>query len=147
MAKLKSRKPRAARSAAGKEKVRGSRTGAATSLGRPKATRVKDHWVSFRVTAEEHVALLLKAERSGMSAGEYARSRSMRGIARSKKTPAEPIELFGTDTRALMFEIRNQGANLNQIAHHCNRHQIPPPPEVGALAISLRELWDRITRS
>ena len=148
MAKLKSSKPRADKSAAGKEKLRATgKTGHAPSLGRPKATRVKDHWVSFRVTAEEHVALLLKAERSGMSTGEYARSRSMRGIARSRKMPAEPLELFGTDTRALMFEIRNQGANLNQIAHHCNRFQVLPPPEIGALALSLRELWDRMTRS
>jgi carbamoylphosphate synthase small subunit len=108
---------------------------------------VRDHWVSFRVTAEEHVALLLKAERSGMSASEYARSRAMRGIARTKKAAPEPIEVLGADTRALMHELRKQGTNLNQIAHHCNRYQVPPPPEIRALALSLRDLWDRITRS
>ena len=45
----------------------------ASKTGRPKAATVKDHWISFRVTAEEHFQLLNKAERSGMSAGEYAR--------------------------------------------------------------------------
>ena len=55
------------------------------SVGRRPSAR-KDHWISFRVTAEEHFQLLDKAQRSGMSAGEYARSRTMRGIARAKKT-------------------------------------------------------------
>ena len=40
------------------------------SLGRPRATRVKDHWISFRVTAEEQFALTEKAERSAMTPGE-----------------------------------------------------------------------------
>jgi hypothetical protein len=31
--------------------------------GRPKAARVKDHWISFRVTAEEHFQLIDKAQR------------------------------------------------------------------------------------
>jgi hypothetical protein len=117
------------------------------SLGRPRTTKVKDHWISFRVTAEQHFQLLDKAERSGMSAGEYARSRTMRGIARSKKTASSPDELFGSDTRTLIHELRKQGVNLNQIAHHCNRHQIPPPREVNELATLIRSLWDRLVRS
>jgi hypothetical protein len=117
-----------------------------SSSGRPKTARVKDHWISFRVTAEQHFQLLDKADRSGMSAGEYARSRAMRGIARSKK-PLSPSELFGSDTRALLHELRKQGVNLNQVAHHCNRHQIPPPREVSELAAVLRSLWDRLVKS
>lgn len=117
------------------------------SLGRPRTARVKDHWISFRVTAEEHFQLLDKAERSGMSAGEYARSRAMRGIARSKKAASQPNELFGSDTRSLMHELRKQGVNLNQIAHHCNRNQILPPREVNELATVLRTLWDRLVQA
>ena len=117
------------------------------SIGRPKAERIRDHWVSFRVTAEEHVALLLKAERSGMSGGEYARSRTLRGIARARKEPAQLQELFGADTRSVLHELRKQGTNLNQIAHHCHRLQVPPPPEIDTLALRLRDLWGRITRS
>ena len=117
------------------------------SLGRPRTTKVRDHWISFRVTAEEHFQLLNKAERSGMSAGEYARSRAMRGITRAKKTASQPSEIFGTDTRSLMHELRNQGANLNQIAHHCNRHQMPPPPQIGELATVIRALWERLVQS
>ena len=99
------------------------------------------------MTAEEHFQLLNKAERSSMSAGEYARSRAMRGIARAKKTAPQPPEIFGTDTRSLMHELRNQGANLNQIAHHCNRHQVPPPPQIGELTAVIRALWDRLVQS
>ena len=58
------------------------------SIGRPKAASVRDHWISFRVTVEEHFLLLDKAQRSGLAPGEYARSRAMRGIVRAKKVPA-----------------------------------------------------------
>ena len=114
------------------------------SLGRPRATQVKDHWISFRVTAEEYFALLDKAERSGMVPGEYARSRSMRGIARAKKTATGPAELFGDRTTAILHELRRQGVNLNQIAHHCHRHQLPPPNGVAELATSLKALWQKL---
>jgi Bacterial mobilisation protein (MobC) len=114
------------------------------SLGRPRTNRVKDHWISFRVTAEEHFALLDKARRSDLTAGEYARSRALRGIARAKKTAATPAELFGDRTRAVLHELRKQGANLNQIAHHCNRHQLPPPLEVIDLATQLKTLWQKL---
>jgi hypothetical protein len=115
------------------------------SLGRPRTARVKDHWISFRVTAEEHFALLDKAERSGMSAGEYARSRVLRGIARTKAA-AKPAEPFGDRTRAILHELRKQGVNLNQIAHHCNRHQIPPPPALAELITQLQALWRQVIR-
>jgi hypothetical protein len=113
--------------------------------GRPRTAKVKNHWISFRVTAEEHFALLDKAERSGMSAGEYARSRAMRGIVRAKAA-AKTDELFGDRTRAVLHELRKQGVNLNQIAHHCNRHQIPPPPALAELITQLQELWRKVMR-
>ena len=116
------------------------------SIGRPRdADAVKDHWISFRVTAAEHFLLMDKAQRSGMSAGEYARSRVMRGIARKRKEP-KTVEAFGDRTRAFLTELRKQGTNLNQIAHHCHRHQIPPPPELAAIITTLQELWRKVTR-
>ena len=118
----------------------------ASTRGRPKSERLKDHWVSFRVTAEEHFLLLDKAERSGMSASEYARSRVMRGIARTRRAAAIPGELFGDQTRALLHELRKQGVNLNQITHHCHRHQLPPPPDLVELIALLRELWRKVVR-
>lgn len=115
-------------------------------IGRPKSTSVKDHWVSFRVTAEEQFQLLDKAERSGMTAGEYARSRVLRGIARAKKKPAPARDIFGRNSRALLHEVRKQGVNLNQIAHHCNRHQVPPPPSLEALIAELQAIWRKAIR-
>ena len=115
--------------------------------GRPKAARVKDHWISFRVTAEEHFQLIDKAQRSGMLPGDYARSRALRGIARAKKSAPATTPIFGDDTRAVFHELRKQGVNLNQIAHHCNRHQLPPPPELGELAKVVMALWERLLQS
>ena len=117
------------------------------STGRPKAARIKDHWISFRVTAEEHFQLIDKANRSGMAPGDYARSRALRGIARSKKTAPATADIFGDDTRAVFHELRKQGVNLNQIAHHCNRHQLPPPHEVSDLAKVIVALWERLLAS
>lgn len=116
------------------------------SLGRPKRGRTKDHWVSFRVTAEQYVQLLDKAQRSGMGAGEYARSRSLRGIVRAKKEPTT-TPIFGDATRAVFHELRKQGVNVNQMAHHCNSHQVPPPPELADLAKVIMALWQRLLGS
>lgn len=113
--------------------------------GRPKGIRVRDHWITFRVTAEEHFQLMEKAHRSGMAPGEYARSRALRGIARAKKTATtEPV--FGEATRAVFHELRKQGVNLNQIARHCNQHQVLPPPELADLAKVVMALWERLLR-
>lgn len=113
------------------------------SIGRPKAATVRDHWISFRVTAEEHFLLLDKAQRSGVTPGEYARSRAMRGIVRVKKAPVV-VPVFGDATREITHELRRQGVLLNQIAHHCNRHQVPPPEEVRALAETILALWQKL---
>ena len=113
------------------------------STGRPKAARIKDHWISFRVTAEEHFQLSDKAQRSGMVPGEYARSRSMRGIVRAKRG-SDVVPVFGDGTREVYHELRRQGVLLNQIAHHCNIHKIPPPDEVRELAVVITALWQRL---
>ena len=115
--------------------------------GRPKAARVKDHWISFRVTAEEHFQLIDKAQRSGMGPGDFARSRALRGIARSKKTSPTTEPIFGDATRDVFHELRRQGVNLNLIAHLCNRHQLPPPPQLGDLATVITALWERLLKS
>lgn len=52
--------------------------------------------------------------------------------------------MFGEATRQIFHEVRRQGVNLNQIAHHCNRHQVPPPREVTALAGQLLDLWQKL---
>ena len=115
--------------------------------GRPKAARVKDHWISFRVTAEEHFQLIDKAQRSGMGPGDFARSRALRGIARAKKAGPSTLPIFGDATRDVFHELRRQGVNLNQIAHLCNRHQLPPPPQLGELATVITALWERLLKS
>ena len=65
------------------------------STGRPKAARVKDHWISFRVTAEEHFQLIDKAQRSGMVPGDFARSRALRGTAFSHPFVRRAVRVLG----------------------------------------------------
>ncbi|MFM9829513.1 MAG: plasmid mobilization protein [Sphingomonas sp.] len=114
------------------------------SIGRPQAATVKTHWISFRVTAEEHFQLLDKAKRSGLSPGEFARSRALRGVVRATKGPPVTQTVFGEATREVYHELRRQGVLLNQIAHHCNTHKIPPPPEMSALAATIMALWQKL---
>lgn len=114
------------------------------SIGRPKAETVKDRYVSFRVTADEFFAIAEKAQRSGMSHGDYARSRTLRGIARAKPAKAVTQPVFGDDTRQVFHEVRRQGINLNQIARLCNATKMPPPPEIKELASTLLALWQKL---
>lgn len=126
-----------------KQKCPPTFTRGAGSIGRPKATHVRDHWITFRITAEEHFQLIDKAQRSGMTPGEYARSRALRGIVRTKK-PATTSAIFGDETRAVFNELRKQGVNLNQLARHCNQQQVLPPPEMTELARVITALWERL---
>ena len=57
-----------------------------------------------------------------MGPGDYARSRALRGIARSKKSAPTVDDMFGEQTRDLYHELRKHGVLLNQIAKHCNTH-------------------------
>ena len=54
------------------------------SIGRPKAASVKDHWITFRVTAEEHFLLTDKAQRSGMVPGVKAIGASSEELAEAR---------------------------------------------------------------
>ena len=114
------------------------------SIGRPKAEKPRSQWVSFRVTAEEHFQILDKAQRSAVSAGHFAvRAFFAASRGAEKSGPALPLP-FGEMTQTIYQELRRQGVNLNQIAHHCNRHQVLPPPEVSQLAATIIELWQKV---
>ena len=115
-------------------------------IGRPpKVAAIKDHWITFRVTAEENFHLADKASRSGLSSpADYARHRALQGIARKPKSTQPLPPVFGEATRELYHELRKQGVNINQIAHHCNMHDVPPPPELVELAALLTALWRKL---
>ena len=57
------------------------------------------------------------------------------------------MPVFGDATRDVYHEVRRQGVLLNQIAHHCNTHKIPPPSEVSHLAETLLALWQKLLSS
>ena len=66
---------------------------AAKSKGRPKAARIRDHWISFRVTAEEHFQLIDKAQRSSMLAMDGLRM--IRGTTRLKPSSVDASAMVG----------------------------------------------------
>lgn len=47
---------------------------------------------------------------------------------------AEPHEI------SLAQQLRKIGVNVNQIAKHCNRFQVPPPAELDPLLTEIRAL-------
>jgi hypothetical protein len=121
------------------------------SIGRPKAETVRDHFITVRVTAAEHFQFLDKARRSGVSATEYGRTRILRGIARKRKQAGsdgwlEELSPLLETARLLWNELRMIGVNLNQLAHHCNRHQVPPPAGYHEAVAALLDLLQRLTR-
>ena len=115
-------------------------------MGRPTKTKeVRSQHVSFRLSPAEHFALLDKAERSGLTVGDFLRSRALKARSRKARemiaTPAEPGAL------SLAQQLRMIGVNVNQIAHHCNRHQVPPPDGLSPLLAEIRALLSTTFRT
>ena len=114
-------------------------------MARRKQKTTRDKHVSFRLSAEEHFKLIDKAQRSGMSVGDFVRARSLQ----ARKRKAREIEGASAlpDELKLAQQLRKIGVNVNQIAHHCNRFQVPPPAELAPLLSEIRSLlnatWSR----
>ena len=124
------------------------------SIGRPKAEVVRDHYITVRVTAAEHFKVLDRARRSGVSVTDFARDRVLRGIVRKRKSTASAAEEIWIDdvmplvqaVREIWHLLQGIAVNINQIARHCNRHQIPPPSEYRDVLAQLLPLLQRLTR-
>jgi Bacterial mobilisation protein (MobC) len=99
---------------------------------------IKDRHVSFRLSAEEHFRLMNKAQRSGLSVGDFVRARSL-GARGRKRPAANPLPIVPAELD-LATQLRKIGVNVNQIAHHCNRYQTPPPADLAPLLTEIRGL-------
>ncbi len=99
---------------------------------------VKDRHVSFRLSVEEHFRLMDKAQRSGLSVGDFVRARSL-GARKRKPATVTAMSPLPADLD-LAIQLRKIGVNVNQIAHHCNRFQVPPPAELEPLLRDIRRL-------
>lgn len=114
-------------------------------MARPKQILVRSRHVTFRVTDEELVHIMLKAVKSGQSLSAFARAKVM--ASRTRRTAQDDAEIYiEAIDRALFDELRRQGVNLNQIARHCNQHRVPPPPSLEPLLQAIRHLLDRSIR-
>jgi hypothetical protein len=108
-------------------------------MARPRTTKtVRDRHVSFRVSAEEQFKLMEKANHSGMSVGDFVRARSLQARKRKQADTVLPEALPGGI--GVAQQLRKIGVNINQIAHHCNRHQVPPPDGLEPLIAEIRSV-------
>lgn len=96
-------------------------------MARPKQAVTRDQKVTLRLTAEELVALHERAAKSRQTITDYGRAQMLTKRGRPKKKKAAKM-MPGIFVDAELFhELRKIGVNLNQIARHCNTHQVPPP--------------------
>ncbi len=117
------------------------------SVGRPTIETVRDQFITVRVTAIEKIRFLEKARRSGVDPTSYARTRILRGIVRKTADRAHASERaieMSQQLRQGWHELRRIGVNLNQLARHCNRHQMPPPAELRQLIAALLTVMRRL---
>ena len=107
-------------------------------MGKKTKNSIRSRHVSFRLSAEEHFRLVDKAHRSGLSVGEFLRARAIG--ARKRKPGVLDVTVALPEEIKLVTQLRKIGVNVNQIAHHCNRFQVPPPAELGPLLSEIRGL-------
>ena len=107
-------------------------------MGKKTQNTVRSRHVSFRLSAEEHFRLVDKAHRSGLSVGDFLRTRALG----ARKRKPSVVEIAGAVPQeiSLVTQLRKIGVNVNQIAHHCNRFQVPPPAELEPLLTEIRSL-------
>ena len=107
-------------------------------MGKKTQNTVRSRHVSFRLSAEEHFRLVDKAHRSGLSVGDFLRTRALG--ARKRKPAIVEVATVVPQEISLTTQLRKIGVNVNQIARHCNRFQVPPPVELGPLLTEIRSL-------
>lgn len=72
--------------------------------------------INVRLTAYEHNRLRILAASAGMSMSEYIRQTAV------YSKPPSPIEIDLDELVHFNFELRKQGANLNQLMHFLNTY-------------------------
>ena len=107
-------------------------------MGKKTPNTIRSRHVSFRLSTEEHFRLVDKAHRSGLSVGEFLRARAI-GARKRKAVIVEGAASLPDEIK-LVTQLRKIGVNVNQIAHHCNRYQVPPPADLGPLLSEIRSL-------
>jgi hypothetical protein len=95
-------------------------------------TRERQERVFIRMTGAEKADIAAKAERAGLSVAGYLRALAFGADTpqprAARRPPVEKEEIV-----RLQYELRKIGGNINQIAHHLNRGEEPPPPIIAAV--------------
>lgn len=116
----------------------------------------KIHFVSFRVTPEELFLLTAAAAAVGQRPSSFARDLALAALddgalrhgagpgAHARLPNVRKIVQVPAGNMELYAELRRQGVNLNQIAHHCHRMQVAPPATLDAVLDELGEVMRRL---
>jgi hypothetical protein len=85
-------------------------------------TRQKQHWKSFRLSAEENTQLVEYADRAGLTVGSYIRGAVLQKpkTRQMRKPPFDRVLLAQT-----MGQIQKAGVNLHQLVKHLNFGGMP----------------------
>ncbi len=113
-------------------------------MARPKQTLIRDQKLSVRLTAEELVALRERATKAQLTVTDFVRLQALVKRRKSRQTVKtsnrHPLDLLEPER---FHELRRIGVNLNQIARHCNRFQVPPPAGVEQVVADLLAILNR----
>ena len=98
--------------------------------------RQRQPHIDFRVTAEEKKEIEAKAEKAGVTTGDFCRAQCL-GVSKVRSARRPTVE--AATLSRLLAELGKIGSNLNQIAHKLNQGGWTSAAEVNR---ALRELQD-----
>lgn len=111
-------------------------------MPREKLPDAMTYRVTLRFRADDMIKLKKAAGKYHCTISELVREAALKKRSpKKKKLPAELIESFRPE---LYHELRKQGVNLNQIAHHCNMWRQPPGPEFDKLVKRMLKLTEAL---
>lgn len=100
----------------------------------------KTRHVRVRFSEREHLKLIERAQKQRLTVSELVRRTAL-----SKREPKRAHDVvLDAGAFEIFQELRRQGVNLNQVAHHCNRHRVPPGPTFERLLQTIQAELDKL---
>jgi hypothetical protein len=98
--------------------------------------KTRQKQLTFRCTENEYTAIKKKIEESGYRQQEYLLRAALNQ------------EVIGIQTNAeILHELKKQGGNLNQIAHHLNANNRVSDQEILKEIEEVKKLWQSLRQS
>lgn len=92
--------------------------------------------MTFRLTAEEYQIIKAKVNEAGISQQKFL-----------LKTALGKEIIHIKEFQSLIFQIKKIGANINQIARHCNETGAIAESEIAEVKEELEKVWELLRQS